>query len=746
MRARHPFASPSAPARAGGAFSSRPMRPRSRRSHALALLATLSVCLALSADAATLYLDQSAGDDTNDGLALDRAFGTAKEAVKALRPGDELRVVGVLANPSYDPDYRFADVSDPHLWHGENTLVLSDVHGTEGAWITVTSHDENTVLKGDGGNIVRINESSYVRLKNLEVYGEAERIPLETAKAVQFAYKDAKDGDAIKYRVDPSLSPKEIDALTLEKLGSDVPRVSYTDTRGVYVSDSHHVELSGSRVHHLPGDGVRFAKSEFFSVFDNEVDNCARKSYSGTHALVATYTTDLLPRETDAAAGETDYRGIIVRNKVHHNFNEIFSWTGTKTFVHAKIDEGKGISLQRNQKFKDGGRILVANNVAFWNGYSGIHSQDSDNVDMFSNTAYMNSYTNTRGEYRDDGDARGGNDIGVSVQGGEDVRVANNVAYIDTSWRGMPVSIANEKGNVVVANNLVYGEGSEALKLGLDFERLAVGTVNADPEFEFIENESGDSEASKFHSFRPSTNSPAIGAAAARWTPCEDFFGNRRSSTAPSIGAVEVNCADGACGFQSKENDEAGVGPKDFAECYGLNRDAPTSEDEDASSSDVAETEESVEDSVEKLIESMTPVEPAEERIPPPIPRVLVAVESSSPPGPVAEKTETPEKSAEKKKNELEKRRIAERKARREERREERRRKREAQRQRLAELGSALAAATSEPVGQFVFSAGAFAAAAGVAALATRRKRVVAETKSLGFAPHSRYGAVVAAV
>ena len=470
-----------------------------------------------------------------------------------------------------------------------------------------------------------------------------ERIPLETAKAVQFVYKDAKDGDAIKYRVDPSLSPKEIDALTLEKLGSNVPRVSYTDTRGVYVSDSHHVELSGSHVHHLPGGGVRFAKSEFFSVFDNEVDNCARKSYSGTHALVATYTTDLLPRETDAAAGETDYRGIIVRNKVHHNFNEIFV-VGTKTFVHAKIDEGKGISLQRNQKFKDGGRILVANNVAFWNGYSGIHSQDGDNVDMFSNTAYMNSYTNTRGAVQRRRRREGREQHRrLSVQGGKDVRVANNVAYIDTSWRGMPVSIANEKGHVVVANNLVYGEGSEALKLDLDFERLAVGTVNADPEFEFVENESGESEASKFHSFRPSTYSPAIGAAAARWTPCEDFFGNRRSSTAPSIGAVEVNCADGACGFQSKENDEAGVGPKDFAECYGLNRDAPTSEDEDASSSDVVETE----------------------------------------------------------------RRIAERKARREERREERRRKREARRQRLAELGSALAAATSEPVGQFVFSAGA---------------------------------------
>jgi parallel beta-helix repeat protein len=192
----------------------------------------------------------------------------------------------------------------------------------------------------------------------------------------------------------------------------------------------------------------------------------------------------LLPRETDAATGEADYRGIIARNNVHDNFNEIFSWVGTKTFVHAKIDEGKGISLQRNQEFKNGGRILVANNIAFWNGYSGIHSQDGDNIDMFSNTAYMNSYTNTRGEYKDDGDARGGNNIGVSLQGGEDVRIANNVAYIDTSWRGMPVSIANEKGDTVVANNLVFGEGSAPLKLDADYERLAVGTIVADPMFE----------------------------------------------------------------------------------------------------------------------------------------------------------------------------------------------------------------------------------------------------------------------
>ena len=692
------YTSRSSLARAGRAPSSRPMRPRPRTAAAFALLAWLSACMALRAEAATLYLDQSLGDDANDGLALDRAFGTAKEAVKALQPGDELRIVGALANPSYDPNFEFSDVSDPHLWHGENTLVLSDVHGTEHAWITITSHDNTTVLKGDGGNIVRINKSSYIRLTNLEVYGEVERIPIETAKAVQFVYKDAKDGDKIKYRVDPSLSPKEIDELTLEKLGSNVPRVSYTDTRGVYVSDSHHVELSGSHVHHLPGGGVRFAKSEFFFVFDNEVDNCARKSYSGTHALVATYTTDLLPRETDAATGEADYRGIIARNNVHDNFNEIFSWVGTKTFVHAKIDEGKGISLQRNQEFKNGGRILVANNIAFWNGYSGIHSQDGDNIDMFSNTAYMNSYTNTRGEYKDDGEKRGGNNIGVSLQGGEDVRIANNVAYIDTSWRGMPVSIANEKGDTVVANNLVFGEGSAPLKLDADYERLAVGTIVADPMFELESDESVESDALSPSSFRPMTDSPAIGAAAARWTPCEDFFGNRRSPGLQSVGAVEVNCEDGARGVERVLI----VRLEDFAQCYAV--------DEDAPASDV-----------------YAPPQSPPPQSPPP----------QSPPPPPTE--DIPERKLTKQEK------AAARKARQKERREKRRRQRQARRaRRLSKLGDVFAAATSDPVGQLTLSIAAIAAAMGFATVfARRRARVVAEVTPLGCASHSEYGAVV---
>lgn len=542
----------------GRTASRRPPTQSQTHSRNLAFLATVLLCLAPGVEGATLYLDQSAGDDANDGLSLQKAYKTAKEAVKALKPGDELRIVGQLANPSYDPTYEFGDVSDAQLWHGENTLTIHDVHGTEDAWISIVSHDNNTVLRGDGSNVVRIQQSSYIKLENLNIYGEVERIPLETAKAVQFVYKDVKDNNKIKYRVDPSLSPEEIDALTLPKLGSNVPRVSYTDTRGVYVSDSHHIQLSGSHVHHVPGNGVRFAKSEFIYVYDNEVDNCARKSYSGTHALVATYTTDLLPRETDPNLGEEDYRVVIVRNRVHHNFNEIFSWVGTKPFIHAKIDEGKGISLQRNQEFRNGGRILVANNVAYWNGYSGIHSQDGDNVDMFSNTAYMNSWTNTKGEYKDEGEARGGNNIGISHQGGKDVRIVNNVVQIDTSWRGMPISMKDAQGAPVVSNNLVFGEGEEALKLDADFVAIATGTIEADPQF-----------ADSLRTFGLAPNSPAEGAASKIWAPCEDFYGNARSKEKPSIGAVEANCVNGACAVEKSQ----GVGLSAMAACYALNRD-----------------------------------------------------------------------------------------------------------------------------------------------------------------------------
>ena len=245
---------------------------------------------------------------------------------------------------------------------------------------------------------------------------------------------------------------------------------------------------------------------------------------------------DKLPRE--APEGRDDYRARVLRNSVHHNFNEIYSWVGTKGFVHAKIDEGKGISLQRNQKFNSGGRILVANNIAYWNGYSGIHSNDGDNVDFFSNTAYLNSYTNTI-TYASKGADRGGNNIGLSLSNGKNCRIINNVAYIDTSWMGMPISVTGIK-DPVYHNNVAYGKdltdgASSTLKSDHDFASVATNTLETDPRLLDTTEDDG------WH-FIPAPDSPLVGIADKSWSPCEDFYSSSRSRAKPSVGAVELNC------------------------------------------------------------------------------------------------------------------------------------------------------------------------------------------------------------
>ena len=233
----------------------------------------------------------------------------------ALLPGDTLYVVGELTNPLYDPNYTFdGNVSDPHLWHSENTFKINGLEGTADGWITFLPYDETTVLKGDGSNIVRVSDSAYLRFINLTVYGEVLNIPYSTAKAMQFVYKD--DNNTIQYRIDPSLNltDGEINNLTLPIIGSNIVRSSYTDTRGMYMSNCHHILIQGNTIVNIPGNGLRVSDSEYVDIIENEVTNTSRKSYSGTHGLTATYSKDQLPQEN-----ENNYRIRILRNIVHHN-------------------------------------------------------------------------------------------------------------------------------------------------------------------------------------------------------------------------------------------------------------------------------------------------------------------------------------------------------------------------------------------------------------------------------------------
>ena len=138
-------------------------------------------------------------------------------------------------------------------------------------------------------------KSSYIRFYKLEVYGEVDNIPYSTAKALQIAYKDA-DG-AVRYRVDPTLSDEEIAAFdNLPKL-KNIKRPSYTDTRGFYASECHHISVEQCHMHHTPGNGLRVSYSEYVDLLDNEVNDCSRKSYSGTMGVTCLLCTSRSPRD-----------------------------------------------------------------------------------------------------------------------------------------------------------------------------------------------------------------------------------------------------------------------------------------------------------------------------------------------------------------------------------------------------------------------------------------------------------------
>jgi hypothetical protein len=183
---------------------------------------------------------------------------------------------------------------------------------------------------------------------------------------------------------------------------------------------------------------------KYITISGNDVHNCSRRSYSGTHGFVVTKT-----EPTDNVSDTAVY---IYKNRIHHNYNEQFSWSPGKTIITPIIDEGKGISLQRNNTtdwVNGNGRIIVENNLCYWNGFSGVHSNDGFRIDFVNNTSFMNSYTNTV-TYAND--SQQGNNIGVSAQGGDDVKLINNISVIDDTWGGYALS-SGGTSNLIVINN-----------------------------------------------------------------------------------------------------------------------------------------------------------------------------------------------------------------------------------------------------------------------------------------------------
>jgi hypothetical protein len=489
-----------------------------------------------------IYIKQG-NPTTNTGLTPATAAGLTSNGSfpMTISPGDIVYLMGTFTNPSYTTATPVGvPVHDPRFWHGENTIRINQLHGTASNYITIKAYDNTTLLKGDGGNIFRVQNSSYLKIEGFNIQGEVDNLPLSVANALQFVYIKANatanvldpTSAEIEYRDKDCTSNCTAGAVVDDEVYSSlnpnqVLRPTYYDTRAMYLSDVHHIDILNNHLHHMPGGGLRVSDCEDILIQGNEINDCSRRSSGGTHGLVVTKATST--RTTN------DYRIRIIGNKVHHNYNEQYSWAPDKTIITPHIDEGKGISLQRNETTTavnwNNGRILIANNICYYNGYSGIHSNDGDRIDVINNSCYFNSYTSSITNYTGGTNPNGGN-VGISISGGKGNRIINNISVIDNNMTRSALSTDVSGANApFVKNNIIYG---------------TTGTIGTNPEIDAVQiNTQMVSPQFK----NPSTNdfgllstSPAINQADASFTALDpeltkDYYGNTR--TTPDIGAVE---------------------------------------------------------------------------------------------------------------------------------------------------------------------------------------------------------------
>lgn len=488
------------------------------------------------------YVKQG-NSNSNDGLTYGTAVGITSTGsfpnafLATIQPGDVIHLIGTFTNPSYSTTITTSTpVDDPRFWHGENTIRINQLHGTAGNYITLKAYDNTTLLKGDGGNIFRVQNSSYLKIEGFNIQGEVDNLPLALANALQFVYTVSPVNPLlptmaeIKYRdqdcVSNCTAGAVVDGEVYTSLNiNNVNRPTYYDTRGLYLSDVHHIDILNNHLHHMPGGGLRVSDCEDILIQGNEINDCSRRSSIGTHGLVVTKAT--------STRVDNEYRIKIIGNKVHHNYNEQYSWAQEKTVITPHLDEGKGISLQRNETVSgvnwENGRILIANNICYYNGFSGIHSNDGNRVDIINNTCYFNSYT---GSITIGGTNPNGGNIGISISDGTGNKILNNIVVIDNNMTKSAISTnVTAPGALTVKDNIIYGT-TGPIGTSLEIDNIQVNTRMLNPLFV----NQGSFE------FGLMSNSPAINSADASYadaTPelTKDYYGNTR--TTPDVGAIE---------------------------------------------------------------------------------------------------------------------------------------------------------------------------------------------------------------
>ncbi|MEH1845457.1 MAG: right-handed parallel beta-helix repeat-containing protein [Nostoc sp.] len=335
---------------------------------------------------ATTYYVSGTGNDRNSGLTTSSAFRTIQRAADLTNPGDTVLIMnGVYTNKMKT-----------------GAVIEISRSGRANAWITYKAYPgDRPKLQHNGWHGVWIyNGASYIEVNGLEVVGNNRNI------THAYALKE-------KYNTSNPLTNGNCISIDGRKNGH-----------------THHIRILNNKTHDCGGGGIIAMGSDYVTVDNNEVFNNAWYSVFGCSGISLLNNWDY--------NNSKNYKMFVTRNKVYNN-HMLVPW-----IENGKFQDGNGIIVDRSRKYEYRGRTLIANNISYDNGGSGIHTYQSNHVDIVNNTTFLNNQTPKSASGQ------------IMSNYSDDIKVVNNILY---SAPNKPINLNHKSTNVTFNYNLYNNNG-----------------------------------------------------------------------------------------------------------------------------------------------------------------------------------------------------------------------------------------------------------------------------------------------
>jgi hypothetical protein len=400
----------------------------------------------------TSYYVSASGSDANNGLSTSTPFQTIQRAANLTNPGDTVYIMnGTYTHPAYTGGAY------------PEAIVEITRSGSAGNYITYKAYPGHSPLlrATHSWTHITVEGASYIRIEGLQIQGNNDNITYDAAYAQRYNTGNAP-----------------------------------TNTNGIYIRRNdakttypHHIEIRNNTIYKCPGAGIGSEYADYLTIDNNNVHSNSWYTVYATSGISLFHLHD-----TDNYTGYKNF----VRSNISYNNETYIPWNAT-----GYISDGNGIIIDDNKHIQDNqspynGRTLVANNLVFSNGGSGIHSYSSSHVDIVNNTAYLNARSSSL------------NWANIFADSSSDVNILNNISYARS---GKPSNTNYSNTNVTYDYNIYYNGNTPAVSGSHD--------VVADPKFV----NPSESAGADFH---VQASSPSIDSGTSAYAPSYDYSGNSR--------------------------------------------------------------------------------------------------------------------------------------------------------------------------------------------------------------------------